>query len=125
MPFIFDGVFTIVPIFVAIIFIIVISMFIIAAIKGVKQWNYNNDQPILTVEAKVVSKRTNVSRHHNNSNNNMHSHTSTTYYATFQVESGDRIELMLSGKEFGQLAESDSGKLTFQGTRYKGFQRNF
>lgn len=124
MPFIFDGMFTIMPIFVVIIFVIVISMFIITAVKGVKQWNYNNEQPVLTVEAKVVSKRTNVSRHHhNNSNDHMHSHTSTTYYVTFQVESGDRIELMLSGEEFGQLVESDSGKLTFQGTRYKGFKR--
>lgn len=125
MPFIFEGaMFSIIPMIVVIIFVIVISMFIITAVKGVKQWNYNNEQPVLTVEAKVVSKRTNVSRHHhNNSNDHMHSHTSTTYYVTFQVESGDRIELMLSGEEFGQLVESDSGKLTFQGTRYKGFIR--
>lgn len=121
MPFIFDGMFTIIPIFVVTIFIIVITMFIIIAVKGMKQWNYNNNQPVLTVAAKVVSKRTNVSRH--NHSNNMHSHTSTTYYVTFQVESGDRIELMLSGEEFGQLVESDSGRLTFQGTRYKGFKR--
>lgn len=40
------------------------------------------------------------------------------YYATFQVESGDRMELSVSGTEYGLLAEGDMGKLTFQGTRY-------
>ena len=50
-------------------------------------------------------------------------HTFTTYYVTFQVESGDRIELRLSGTEYGQLAEGDTGRLSFQGTRYLGFER--
>ena len=53
-----------------------------------------------------------------------HTHTATSYYATFQVESGDRIEFLVSGTEYGMLAEGDSGKLTFQGTRYLNFQRN-
>ena len=48
---------------------------------------------------------------------------STVYYATFQVESGDRMELRMSGREYGLLAEGDRGKLTFQGTRYRGFER--
>ena len=38
-------------------------------------------------------------------------------------ESGDRLELRMSGREFGTLAEGDKGKLTFQGTRYRGFER--
>ena len=49
--------------------------------------------------------------------------TSTTYYATFEVESGDRIEFLINGWEYGQLAEGDMGKLSFQGTRYLGFVR--
>ena len=52
-----------------------------------------------------------------------HTTHSTSYYATFQVESGDRMELNLSGQEYGLLAEGDRGKLTFQGTRYLGFER--
>ena len=46
-----------------------------------------------------------------------------TAYATFQVESGDRMELSMTGTEYGLLAEGDRGKLTFQGTRYLGFER--
>lgn len=42
---------------------------------------------------------------------------------TFQVDSGDRIELSVSGSEYGVLAEGDKGQLTFQGTRYLTFDR--
>jgi len=49
----------------------------------------------------------------------------TFYHITFEVESGDRMELQISGREYGLLAEGDVGKLTFQGTRYKNFEREF
>lgn len=45
------------------------------------------------------------------------------FHVTFQVESGDRMELPVSGREYGMLAEGDIGKLTFQGTRYLSFER--
>ena len=108
----------------SIVFIIVVGMFVVTAIKGIGQWNKNNNSPRLTVPATVVAKRTNVS-HHNHAGTNGHHHhsTSTTYYVTFQVESGDRMELHLSGHEFGMLVEGDKGKLSFQGTRYLGFER--
>lgn len=108
----------------SIVFIIVIGMFVVTAIKGIGQWNKNNNSPRLTVPATVVAKRTNVS-HHNHAGTNGHHHhsTTTTYYVTFQVESGDRMELHLSGHEFGMLVEGDKGKLSFQGTRYLGFER--
>ena len=53
-----------------------------------------------------------------------HTTISTTYYVTFQVESGDRMEMSVSGSEYGTLAEGDKqGKLTFQGTRFLTFNR--
>jgi hypothetical protein len=83
------------------------------------------------VGATVVAKRAAVSNHHHHHNNPHHhghtmSHTSssTTYFATFEVESGDRMELKVPDNEYGMLVEGDIGKLTFQGTRYKGFERN-
>ena len=102
------------------IFGIVIVMFIVTAVKGISTWNKNNNSPRLTVEATVSSKRQNVDVHHHNTgdNNAMHTTTSTTYYVTFQVASGDRMELRVDGREYGQLAEGDFGELTFQGTRY-------
>ena len=53
----------------------------------------------------------------------MHTSRSTSYYVTFEVESGDRLELRISGSEYGLLAEGDFGMLTFQGTRYLSFDR--
>ena len=121
----FDIGFSIMGIFVSLIFVVVFGLFIVIAIKGISQWNKNNHSPRLTVPATVVAKRTNVSHHHNHNGTGMHHTThSTTYYVTFQVESGDRMELLVAGHEYGMLAEGDRGNLTFQGTRYLGFQRN-
>ncbi len=108
----------------AIVFVLVIGMFIVTAVKGISQWNKNNNSPRLTVPATVVAKRTNVSHHgHGGANGHHHHHTSTSYYVTFQVESGDRMELHVAGMEYGMLIEGDRGNLTFQGTRYLGFAR--
>ncbi|MBQ8835267.1 MAG: DUF2500 domain-containing protein [Oscillospiraceae bacterium] len=107
-----------------ILFLLVTGTFIVILVKGLSEWNKNNHSPKLTVPAAIVAKRTNVSRHrHGGANGHHHHHTSTTYYVTFQVESGDRMELHVSGQEFGLLVEGDHGNLSFQGTRYLGFER--
>lgn len=100
-------------------FILVFGIIILTVFRGISQWNKNNHSPRLTVDATVVSKRQHTS-HHNHNNHMSHS---TSYYVTFQVESGDRMELHMSGMEYGMLAEGDYGKLTFQGTRYLEFVR--
>ena len=107
------------------VFFMVFGIIIFTMIRGIKQWNQNNHSPRLTVDAKVVAKRTNVSRHahHHGTGAGVHHYTSTTYYVTFQFDSGDRMELQMQGHEFGLLIEGDTGKLTFQGTRYLGFER--
>ena len=107
-----------------IVFVLVIGTFIVTAVTGIRQWNTNNNSPRLTVPAVVVSKRTKVSHHnHNGVNHHHHHHTSTSYYITFQVDSGDRMEFHVAGQEYGMLIEGDQGMLSFQGTRYLGFQR--
>ena len=45
------------------VFVIIIGVFVVTAVKGLSQWNRNNHCPRLSVSASVVSKRTNVSRH--------------------------------------------------------------
>lgn len=104
-------------IFIPIIFIMVIGFFIFMTVKGISTWSKNNQSPVLTVPAEVVAKRTKTSGGSGDSS------ASTWYFVTFQVQSGDRIELGVNGSEFGMLAEADLGMLTFQGTRYKGFER--
>lgn len=123
MGFGFD-MFNFVGIFIPIMFVLVFGIIIVTIIKGISEWSSNNKEPVLTVICKVVAKRTNTTRHHHNHDNHMSSHNSTTYYATFEVESGDRLEFTVSGKEYGMLVEGDIGKLVFQGTRYHSFDRN-
>ena len=101
-------------------------LFLVVLAKNIAQFFKNEASPRLTVPATIVAKRTNVSHHHhhNHGGTGMHHTThSTTYYVTFQVESGDRMELHVAGHEFGMLIEGDRGMLTFQGTRYLGFER--
>ena len=109
------------PILFLTMFVVILSVFVVTLVRSVGQWNRNNHSPVLTVDATVVAKRTAVGHHHNSSSHTHHTY--THYYATFQVESGDRMELALDGQEYGMLAEGDRGRLTFQGTRYHGFQR--
>lgn len=116
------------PIFFFLMFAIVFGMIIYTAVKGIQEKRKNDASPVLEVAATVVTKRANVS---SSAHQNMvgevptTSFTSdTTYYVTFQVKSGDRMELQVSGAAYGQLAEGDSGVLTFQGTRYVDFTRD-
>ena len=119
-----DFMFAIFPIMFSLAFLLIFSVILITVIRGVGQWNKNNHSPRLTVPATVVSKRTNISHHHNHGTDHVgHHSTSTSYYVTFQVASGDRMELHMAGHEFGMLVEGDRGNLTFQGTRYLGFER--
>ncbi len=81
--------------------------------KRAKTEHQNNNSPRLTSDATVVTKRTHV----------WGDHSRTDYYATFQFESGDRLELEIPRDRFGYLVEGDIGKLSFQGTRFLDFQR--
>ena len=110
-----------------IIFFLILGTIIINIIRGINQWSYNNKQPILDVKCKVVSKRSEVIRHagHTDANGIHHSGgSSTKYYITFEVESTDRMEFSVSGKEFGMIAKGDIGILKFQGSRYLEFKRD-
>lgn len=106
------------------IFIIIIVVFVVMLIKGASQWHHNNRSPRLTVEATVVSRHEDVSVHHHNHGEGIdHISHSTTYYVTFQVDSGDRMQFAVPGSEYGFLVEGDRGRLSFQGTRFLGFER--
>ena len=102
-------------IFFILMFVAVITTFIFIIVHGTHTWIKNNNSPFETVDAQVVAKRQQVTGSDDS--------TSTWYYVTFQLANGERIELPVKGKEYGMLAEGDRGKLSHQGTRYKGFER--
>jgi len=88
-------------------------------VQNLRQWNKDNRSPKLTVPVTVIAKRDDRRRRRNGD----HVHHRTYYYATFQFESGDRMELELQGHEYGLIVEGDRGNLTFQGSRFLEFKR--
>ena len=123
----FDMGFQLISIMVPVIFVIVLAVFILILVKGIGTWSKNNRSPRLTVDAVVTAKRAEVSHHHTAGGGagacGGGVSSSTWYYVTFEVESGDRMELSVSGQDYGMMAEGDRGSLFFQGTRFLGFQR--
>ncbi|SDL46584.1 Protein of unknown function [Paenibacillus jilunlii] len=114
----FDLTGTVIPIFLA----VVIGIIALSASRGLLQWSRNNKSPIMTIPARIVSKRTEVRQQQLQDDSN-NSRTSTTYYLTYESDLGVRMEFKVDGNEYGMSAEGDRGILTYQGTRYHGFQR--
>lgn len=135
----FDEGFDFFNIFFIVIAVLVVGLFIFVLInmishrklfngvlrRAVDRMEQDDHAPRLTVTATVVSKRSNITVHHHTSDS-VYPHTSTTsYYATFQVQSGDRMELSVPSTEYGLLVEGDEGDLTFQGSRFLRFDRRW
>ena len=108
--------FNLMEIFVPAMFVLVVGLMVVMVIRSVAEWSRNNASPRLSSPATVVGKRERHYSHHNGGGG-------TTYYATFQFESGDRMELRLPDRDAGLLAEGDRRMLNIQGTRYQGFDR--
>lgn len=110
--------------FSSLIFITVAGGFLFIIITGLITWNRNNNSPRVTEEVVIVAKRTHVNQN-NGASGTLHPHSSTTtsYYVTFSFADNARKEFLVSGKEYGLLAEGDVGELSHQGTRYLGFER--
>lgn len=79
-------------------FVAILGMILVTFVRELSQRNRNNHSPRLTVEAAVVAKRQSFSSHR--SGDELHTTASTRYFATFQVESGDRMELQMSGQDY-------------------------
>lgn len=103
-----------------VVFVVILGIIAISIGKEALQWGKNKKQPVLTVHSRITGRRISVQQQTNQSEGN---HTRTMYYVTFEVESGDRLEFKVAGKEYGLCSEGDEGRLTFQGTRYIGFER--
>ncbi len=109
-------------VFTGLFFVAFVAIFV-TAIKRISGANKNEKFPQLSVEATVVTKRTDVSSHKTNSIDMSTYASDTTYYVTFEFQSTDRMEFRISDNEFGMMVEGDRGTLTFKGTRYISFSR--
>jgi hypothetical protein len=113
---------------------LVVAGVVYTLVKGVAQWRTDQAAPLRSVDALVVSRRTDVRRRSGSAalpgadasgpaSIAGPASTTTTYFVTFEEDSGQRRELQVSGRDYGQLAEGDRGHLIHQGRRYKGFTR--
>lgn len=118
MPLGFDLMFAVVPMMMFAVFVFVFGSIIYNALNVAK----DKRKPIIPVNAKIVSKRTQMRGGHS-SHNNMHSHGRTYYYATFELENGERMELSIPSHQIGYLVEGDEGVLNFQGNLFVKFER--
>ena len=101
----FEFMFAIFPIF----FFAIFGLMIFIFVKAAKQSQAYKKQPRISAEAELVEKRTYMRNDF------------THYYATFQFETGDRIELRVPNDRVGLLVEGDRGTLTFQGDMFIDF----
>ncbi|MBT2282924.1 DUF2500 domain-containing protein [Paenibacillus polymyxa] len=107
-----------VSIFIGAVFLIVAGVIVYAIISGVRTWSSNNATALLTLHSTVVAKRTEVSGGSGDSS------ATTRYYVTFEFDNGGRNELIVGGNHYGMMVENDRGMLTYQGTRFKHFERD-
>lgn len=101
--------FTIMPIIMLVMFVFVFGIIIYRVISTAK----DKTKPIIPVRGKIVSKRTRITGQHS----------STSYYATFELENGERMEFAIPSHQAGFLVEGDSGILSFQGSLFVKFER--
>ena len=98
-------------------FILVTVGFGIVFSKMISTGRSNKAAPRLRVRAKVLAKRTRIAGARNSG------HVRNVCYATFEVEGGDRVELLIPWERYGLLIEGDRGYLTFKGTNFVSFER--
>lgn len=108
-----------------IVFLVIFGTFLFINIKGIYEWNKNNDSPKLIIDAKVIAKRSKVTHFHREDNGLMFNKLASIYYVTFQVESGDKMEMRVNAKDYRMMNKGDCGKLIFQGNRYISFERKY
>jgi hypothetical protein len=101
------------------IFIIIFCILFLYIIgKGIAQFIENENSPVLTVPATIVDMRRKT-HHHGSGKHHHHTH---SYHVTFAVDSGERIELRVLWTDYRELSAGARGMLTYQGTRYQGFE---
>ena len=119
MHLLFTAMFALVPLFIVVVFVLVIGGMFVGIVRTFMEWQANNSLPELSVSVSVATKRQHISGGGNDSS------ASTSYYATFEtLADGLRQEFSINSTQYSALAEGDTGQLTYQGTRFKGFVRD-
>lgn len=88
---------------------------VISILRVARRRSLEKASPARQAEARIMDKRTQLAP--------VGTTQAQRYYATFQFPDGGRLELEVSGLEWGMLVVGDEGVLEWQGPRYRGFSR--
>lgn len=102
------------PVLVLVMFVAVVGLIVFAVTRAIVKSIRQRRLPVCTVRAMVVAKRAGTLGGENSA---------TRYFTTFELPSGERLELRLNGKQYGLVVERDVGMLTYQGEVYRDFAR--
>lgn len=109
--------FVFIPVFIGIVFVLVIGTILFSATKGLADLSSNNARPRETIQVRVATKRQHVSGGGEYS-------ARTEYFATFEsLFNGERQEFKVNSATYGAIADGDTGQLIRQGKRFISFVR--
>jgi len=112
------------PILIGLVFAAILGTAAYQLIKKTRQSSRDDSLPVLTALATVSGTRTNTITQPADINPKYKVEPSTKFFATFRLQAGQSLEFELSNVQFAPLAEGQQGTLTFQGTRYLGFEKS-
>lgn len=94
------------------IYILLFILFFFLSLAIVR-WIKNENSSVNRVPATIIymRRKKHLRTHH------------CSYHVNFLAENGEQIELRVKHDEYDAMAVGDRGTLTYQGTRYKGFER--
>ena len=105
---------------------LIVGAILFALLRGLYIWNKNNHSPRVTEEAEVYTKRQDFSTFTNRSRNTQfgsYRSIRVRYFVVFQTKNSGAVKLKVSSDDFDMLREGEKGLLTFQGTRFLGFEK--
>lgn len=105
---------------------LIVGVILFALLRGLYIWNKDNHSPRVTEEAEVYTKRQDVSTFtkkgrdvHFGSYRSIY----VRYFVVFQTRNSGIVKLKVRSDDFDMVREGEKGLLTFQGTRFLGFEK--
>lgn len=103
-----------------------IGVFILAVVTYLRvnaEYRRNMKSPVTTQKAKLISKRVEIKGHKNPDKDPKLNPTARIYHVLrFRLENGELAEYDVEEADYNQMTEGALGKLTTQGTWFKGFE---
>jgi Protein of unknown function (DUF2500) len=112
------------PILIGLVFAAILGTVAYQLIRKARQSSRNDALPVLTAPATVSGMRTNTIAQPADINPKYKVEPSTKFFARFRLHDSQSLEFELSNEQFAPLAEGQQGTLTYQGTRYVGFEKS-